>query len=351
MALQEVTSAFIKRMQSTQTPLKQAWKLQCLRTYATDPMQKELGELEESVHQATPTDAAGKRLSQYDPTQNAKQRKEQLPPSRYQFRSPRFYRGPLHPHQPLKSSDPASREFVPGPFTLPRLQQTYESTIAPDLMTLTYQHYPPGFERPQKGERLREWVGDSPYFKNRPRRGPRGYDVLPLLRKPITFRNVPKLERVTVHTMLKGAADDSAYLHVAGMVVQNITNVRVQTHAVRKSVASFGLRAGKHVSVTSELYGENMYHFLSKVIDVVMPKIKDYKGVKGSSGDSSGHISFGFKPEEVALFPEVEVNYDMYPPKMIPGLHVTVHTSATTDYDARMLLQAIGVPFYGKMVD
>lgn len=135
--------------------------------------------------------------------------------------------------------------------------------------------------------------------------------MLPLLRKPITFRNVPKLEKVTVHTMVKGAAEDSAHLHVAGMIVQNITNVRVTTHAVKKSVASFGLRAGKHVSVTSDLYGEDMYHFLGKVVDVIMPKIKDYKGVKGSSGDSSGDISFGFKPDEVALFPEVEVNYDM----------------------------------------
>lgn len=185
-------------------------------------------------------------------------------------------------------------------------------------MTLAYTHYPPGFERPQKGERLRSWsqsaAGESPYYKNRPLRGPRGGDVLRLLRKPITFRNIPQLERVTVHSMVSAAKNDSAHLHVAGMVLQAITNVRVTAHRTRKSVAGFDVRAGQYLSVTSELRGEDMYHFLSKVIDVVMPKIKDWRGVKGSSGDTSGNLAFGLTGEEVALFPEVEVNYDMYVP-------------------------------------
>lgn len=175
--------------------------------------------------------------------------------------------------------------------------------------------------------------------------------MLKLLRKPTTFRNVPKLERVTVHCMVKQAAEDSAHLHVAGMVVQAMTNVRVQVHEIQHSVAGFGIRAGQHLSVTAELRGEDMYHFLSKVVDVVMPKIKDWRGVKGSSGDSSGNIAFGLDSEHVAMFPEIEVNYDAYPPKMIPGLHVIVHTSATNDLDARMLLSSIGIPFYGKWIN
>lgn len=178
-------------------------------------------------------------------------------------------------------------------------------------MTMTYMHYPPGFEPPQKGERLRSWTGDNPYFKNRPLRGPRGGDVLRMLRKPITFRNVPRLERVTVHCMMSEAKDNSAYLHVAGMVMQAITNVRATAHATRKSVAGFGVRQGQYLSVTCELTGETMYHFLSKVVDVVMPKIKDFRGIKGSSGDESGNLAFGLTSEDIALFPEVEVNYDM----------------------------------------
>jgi len=178
-------------------------------------------------------------------------------------------------------------------------------------MVMAYEHHSPGYQAPKKGERLRSWVGDSPYYKNRPLRGPRGGDVLRLLRKPITFRNVPRLLGVTVHTMVKGAIEDSAYLHVAGMVTQAITGVRAESHNTKKSVAGFGIRQGQYLSVTCDLKYEDMYHFLSKTVDVVMPKIKDWRGVKGSSGDSSGDLAFGLTPEEVALYPEIEVNYDM----------------------------------------
>ena len=61
----------------------------------------------------------------------------------------------------------------------------------------------------------------------------------------------------------------------------------------------------------AELKGEEMYHFLGKLVDVVLPRIKDWPGIKGSSGDSSGNISFGLVSENVAMFPEIEVNYDM----------------------------------------
>ena len=178
-------------------------------------------------------------------------------------------------------------------------------------MTLSYAHVPPGFEKPPKAPRLREWIGDSPYFKNRPLRGPRGASHLRLLKQPVTFRRIPYIKGITVHSMVRDALDDSAYLHVAGMVIQSITNARVTSHKARISQATWGLRKGKHISVTADLYGEDMYHFLSKCIDVVLPRIKDWKGIKGSSGDNSGNISFGLTPEDMALFPEIEVNYDM----------------------------------------
>ncbi|CAK3941381.1 54S ribosomal L7, mitochondrial [Lecanosticta acicola] len=349
MALQEVTSAFIRRLRSSPRPACPAWTPSC-RPYAS-AVEPETHELEVSSHESTAAEAALEKVSQYDPSKHPSRRSKNLPPSRYQFRPPRYYRGPLHPHQPPKESDIASREFFAGPFSLPRLEQTYQTTFAPDLMTLFYQHFPPGYEAPKKGERLRQWVGDSPYFKNRPLRGPRGGDVLLPLRKPITHKNIPKLEGVTVHTMVKGAIEDSAHIHVAGMILQAITSIRATTHATKKSVAGFGFRQGQYLSATCELRGENMYHFLSKLIDVVLPKIKDWRGVKGTSGDSAGNIAFGLQGDQVALFPEVEVNYDSYPPKMIPGMHIIIKTSAKTDYDARMLLQSIGIPFYGKMVD
>lgn len=320
MALQEVTSAFLRRLRLSERPIRLSTNTQC-RRYASNEVQKSQGttSLDQNLEETSFTGASSSSpsdVSAFDPARRARERTTRLPASRYKFRPPKYYRGPLHPHQPPKPSDPASREFIPGPFSLPRLHQTYDSTLAPDLMTLAYTHFPPGFERAQKGERLRSWstqaAGESPYYKNRPLRGPRGGDVLRLLRKPITFRNIPQLTRVTVHSMVKQAKSDSAHLHIAGMVMQAITNVRVTAHRTRKSVAGFEVRAGQYLSVTAELTGEDMYHFLSKVVDVVMPKIKDWRGVKGSSGDTSGNLAFGLTGDEVALFPEVEVNYDMY---------------------------------------
>lgn len=137
--------------------------------------------------------------------------------------------------------------------------------------------------------------------------------MLRLLRKPIKFNNIPKIERITLHSYVNQAAqDNSGWLHTAGIAVQAISNVRVETFKSKASVAAWSLVPGRDtVAVKAELKGENMHHFLGKLIDVVLPRFKDWPGVKGSSGDSSGNITFGLEPEQVALFPEIEVNYDM----------------------------------------
>lgn len=110
--------------------------------------------------------------------------------------------------------------------------------------------------------------------------------------------------------MVPQAQENSAHLHIAGMILQAITNVRAKAHKARHNVVGWGLREGKYVSVTADVEREDTYHFLAKLVDVVLPKIKEWKGVSGSSGDNSGNISFGLTPDQVALFPEVEVNYD-----------------------------------------
>ena len=110
--------------------------------------------------------------------------------------------------------------------------------------------------------------------------------------------------------MVPEAQEDSAYLHVAGMVVQAITNVRATTHKAKHNVVAWGLREGKFVSVTANAEREDAYNFLAKLVDVVLPRIKEWKGVPGSSGDGSGNISLGLTPDQVSLFPEIEINYD-----------------------------------------
>jgi large subunit ribosomal protein L5 len=195
---------------------------------------------------------------------------------------------------------------------------------------------------------LRPWTGDSPYFENRAWKGPRGGDTLLPKHKVITFRNIPQVTRVTVHSHVPRAQSESAWLHVCGIALQSITNKRVTTHISKTAVQEWGIKKGKWTAASVNLEGEDMYHFISKLVDLVLPRIKDWKGVGGTSGDATGNITFGLRPEDVALFPEIEVNYDMYPQEMIPGCHITIHTSAVTDREARLLLSAIGIPFYGK---
>lgn len=169
--------------------------------------------------------------------------------------------------------------------------------------------------------------------------------------KPMTFKNIPKITSVVVHSHAGGANEHSAYLHVTGAVIQAITSARTATHKNKKSVIQWSAKAGKYAAVTATLTGEDMYDFLGRVVDFVLPRIKEWKGVNGGSGDDTGNVTFGLSSDAVATFPEVEVNIDSYPPKMIPGCHVTIQTSATNDRDARMLCTAIGIPFDGKLVD
>ena len=236
-------------------------------------------------------------------------------------------------------------------------------------MTLAYSHKPPGYVEPLKADRLRTWDDSSPYHKGRPKRGPRGPgSELPIVEKDIDWQNIPKIQEVTVHTMVKGAIEDSAYLHTAGILLQAITGIRPTVHEAKHSVANFGIRKGKAIALSCNLRGDGAYEFVDKCINLVLPKIKDFPGIKGSTGDSSGNIGFGFDKEGTILFPEVSINYDVsrddlggmvhntdmlqsYPAKMIPGFHVVIKTTATSDRHARLLMSALGMPFYGKLID
>lgn len=130
------------------------------------------------------------------------------------------------------------------------------------------------------------------------------------MRRPITFRNVPTLEKITVHSRVDGASADPTLLPVAGMAVQAITNVRCTVYKAKKSMPRYEVQAGRPIAVACELRGEDMWCFLAKVVEVVMPRIKDFRGVSGGSGDNSGNLAFGFNSDIVGTFPEIEINYD-----------------------------------------
>lgn len=94
------------------------------------------------------------------------------------------------------------------------------------------------------------------------------------------------------------------------MALQAITNVRCKIFKAKKSIVAFGTTKGKAMGLGCELRGEDMWCFLSKVVDVVMPRIKEFKGVSGGSGDGNGNLGWGFGSDVVGMFPEIEINYD-----------------------------------------
>ena len=106
--------------------------------------------------------------------------------------------------------------------------------------------------------------------------------------------------------MCKGALQDPDYIAVAGIAVQAITGVRATVCYSKTHIAPWGLKENKPIAVKARVTGMQAYRFLSSVIDVVMPRIKDYRGVPGTSGDGSGNLTFGFSATELALFPEIE---------------------------------------------
>lgn len=234
--------------------------------------------------------------------------------NRYQYHPPKYYRGPLHPVQTPPASDPTARDFVPGPFSFPRLKHTYESTIAPDLLAMTYQHTPPGTVPAvsQKGS-LRQWDDSSPYHKNRPNRGPRGggSSRLGLLERKIDWNNIPDIEAVTINSYAPEAAQNKEYLHVARAVVQAISGAYPEVTTVKHHVIQWGVRKGDKAGAKVTLRGGAAYEFVDKLVTLVLPKIKDWPGIKASTGDDSGNLAFGMKPEWMAYFPEIEFNYDV----------------------------------------
>ncbi|CAF9931997.1 MAG: hypothetical protein GOMPHAMPRED_006471 [Gomphillus americanus] len=314
-------SSIINRTSSSRTCIKPTFIRHVSSDIAsttpnTSTSTSELLELElddsEFTSSTTPT---AEMIQSYDPVGQSAARKKQLPSSRYRFRAPRYYRGPLHPHQPPHPSNPTARNYIPGPFSSPRLLQTYDSTLSHDLMILYYQHTPFNTPRPPIKERLRSWDDSSPYHKNRPLRAPRGTVKLGLLDKKITFRNIPQLSAITVSIVIPEASSDSRFLHTAGMMVQAITTQRATIYKARRTVSAgnrsqFSQRRGKPISVGTTMTGEQMWHFLSTFVGVVLPRIKDWQGVLARSGDVNGNYTIGVHRDVVELWPEIAVNYD-----------------------------------------
>ncbi|SPO00611.1 related to ribosomal protein L5 precursor, mitochondrial [Cephalotrichum gorgonifer] len=259
--------------------------------------------------------------------------------SQYQYHPPKYDRGPLHPVQSPVRSDPVARNFMPGPFNIPRLKETFDHTISSDLLTLAYLHKPPGTPKTPERERLRKWVGDSPYFENRPLRGPRGAGTLPILEKDITFRNIPQIHAVHMDSFVPEGIKNYDLIYVARSVMQSISGRCPRVTWVKTPVSSWKTQKGDNAGCKVTIFGDQAFEFVDKISNLVFPKIKDWPGLKAGF-DGSGNLTFGFTGNEMALFPEIEFNYDS-----IPGCTFTIETTATSDRQAKLLFRSLGIPF------
>ncbi|UBV43104.1 50S ribosomal protein L5 [Deinococcus taeanensis] len=150
---------------------------------------------------------------------------------------------------------------------------------------------------------------------------------------------VPRIEKIVVNEGLGSAKEDSKAIDKAARELALITLQKPIVTKAKKSISNFKLRQGMPVGIKVTLRGERMYVFLEKLINVGLPRIRDFKGVNPNAFDGRGNYNLGIK--EQLIFPEI--TYDMV--DKVRGMDITIVTTAKTDEEARALLQAMGLPF------
>ncbi|MCM2322046.1 MAG: 50S ribosomal protein L5 [Oligoflexia bacterium] len=160
--------------------------------------------------------------------------------------------------------------------------------------------------------------------------------------KEFQFKNpmqVPRLTKVTVNCAVKEAVGNPKVLDSAYEDLLAITGQKPVTTRARKAIAAFKVRKGNAVGVMVTLRRARMYEFLDRLMNVALPRVRDFKGVGTKSFDGRGNYSLGIR--EQIIFPEI--NYDKV--DKIRGMTVTIETSAKTNEHARALLAELGMPF------
>lgn len=166
--------------------------------------------------------------------------------------------------------------------------------------------------------------------------------VLPALMERFKYKNpmqAPSLEKIVVNMGLGEAIQNPKVLESAQIELAAITGQKPTLRKARKSIASFKLREGMTIGCKVTLRRDRMFHFLDKLINVALPRVRDFRGINPKGFDGRGNFSMGVK--EQIIFPEID--YDKI--DKIRGMNITLVTSAKTDEEARELLGSLGMPF------
>ena len=166
--------------------------------------------------------------------------------------------------------------------------------------------------------------------------------VFPALKDKYNYDNVmqvPKLEKITLNIGLGDAKDNPKLLEMAVKEMAEIAGQAPVVTKSRKSIANFKVRSGMSVGCKVTLRGERMYEFADKFFNIVLPRVRDFKGVNKNSFDGRGNYSMGVK--EQLIFPEIV--YDKV--EKVRGMDIVFTTTAKTDEEAYTLLEMLGMPF------
>ena len=167
-------------------------------------------------------------------------------------------------------------------------------------------------------------------------------EIRDAMQKKFGYKNVmeiPKIEKIVVNMGVGEAKDNAKLLDSAVADLEKITGQHVVTTKAKKAVANFKIREGMSIGCKVTLRGDRMYDFLDRLVNLALPRVRDFRGVSANSFDGRGNYALGIK--EQIIFPEIE--YDKI--DKIRGMDVIIVTTAKTDEEARELLRLFNMPF------
>lgn len=167
-------------------------------------------------------------------------------------------------------------------------------------------------------------------------------EIIPKLVETYSYKNineVPKIEKVVLNMGLGEAVSNNKIIDAAAEELKLIAGQRPVITRARKSIAAFKIREGMPIGCSVTLRRDKMYDFLYRLINISLPRVRDFKGISGKAFDGRGNYTLGIR--EHIIFPEID--YDKI--EKIKGFNITVVTTAKTDAEAKELLKLLGMPF------
>lgn len=167
-------------------------------------------------------------------------------------------------------------------------------------------------------------------------------EVVGSLQKQFNYANpmaIPKITKVTINVGVGEATQNPRLLDLVSQELASITGQKPLIRKARKAIASFKLREGMPIGAMVTLRGTRMYEFLDRLMNIALPRVRDFRGVSPQAFDGRGNFTLGLRDQ--FIFPELDVGKA----EKVYGMNITIGTTATTDEEARVLLAEMGMPF------